>query len=88
MIDNSVLKRLAIQCGIDPMFNQDEQLQAFSQAVIENYKASLVPVAYFLHESYDGTDEYNQTDPTVKIAIPLYELPTSSKNELPIGETK
>jgi len=62
------------------IFHRPEDLEAFAQAVIENYKASLVPVAYFLRESYDGTDEYNQTDPTVNRAIPLYTLP--------LGETK
>ena len=40
----------AIKCGviglsIDPIHNQ-KQLQAFAQAVIEDYKAGLVPVAH------------------------------------------
>ena len=49
-------------------------LEAFATAIIEKFKAGLLPVAYFLRESYDGTDEYNQTDPTVNKAIPLYSL--------------
>ena len=52
--------------------------KAISKQAVDDYKASLVPAAYFLRESYDGTDEYNQTDPTFNKAMPLYEL----------GETK
>lgn len=50
-------------------------LQAFAQAVIENYKAGLVPVAWSspndFHISYKATENYY---------IPLYALPS--------GETK
>ena len=48
MIDNSVIKRLAIQCGFTPslIFDAENRFNLFAQAVIENYKANLVPVAY------------------------------------------
>ena len=82
MIDNSVLKRLAIQqfgtvlVQGKEYFELDEaDLQAFAQAVIEDYKAGLVPVAWSspndFHISYKATENYY---------IPLYALPS--------GETK
>lgn len=98
MIDNSVLKRLAIQCGAEVLTNnalitfEGYELQAFAQAVIENYKASLVPVVYTWDN--DGVDKYTNDEHYIDAMpmhiklTPLYALPTSSKNELPSGETK
>lgn len=46
MIDTSVVKRLAIQCFQFENTHDDEELESFTQAVIEDYKAGLEPVAY------------------------------------------
>lgn len=75
-------KQLAIQYGV---FNEicvlnqrsfDMNLQAFAQAVIEDYRAGLMPVGY-IHDN--GTEEFFLTK-TCEKCIPLYALPS--------GETK
>lgn len=73
---------LAKKCGAVPHAHEDgetyadeEFLEAFATAIIENYKAGLVPVAYMSCDSEMTnfrTDEY--------FTIPLYALP--------LGETK
>lgn len=72
MIDKAVVKRLAIQCGfldtqdtIDSPFIDD--LQVYTKAVIEEYKASLVPVG-FGYKLSDGNyafykDQYDAGEP-------------------------
>jgi hypothetical protein len=94
MIDNSVLKRLAIQCGLqvneDHSIEQNvwlEQLETFSQAVIEEYKSSLVPVGYVSKDTakYFGNTSYEFTGVFrygfhEDSKIPIYALPK--------GETK
>ena len=93
MIDNSVLKRLAIQqfgtvlVQGNEYFELDEaDLQAFAQAVIENYKASLVPVAWYkpnghYHDGFIlGATKLLKHIESDSYTIPLYALPS--------GETK
>lgn len=53
-----------------------EELQAFAQAVIENYKAGLVPVAY----ARNGHLFFEEQIADESLYIKLYELPS--------GETK
>ena len=89
--------KIAKECGAeilaDKVIVELDELQEFAQAVIENYKASLVPVAWMEMISVID-DEGLQSQQKVLYryedlrAIPLYALPTSSKNELPSGETK
>ena len=100
MIDNSVLKRLAIQCGAvkysqhsTSLVISASDLEKFAQAVIEDYKASLVPVAYVEYAWITDVDglqspEKRLLDYDNGNCVELYALPTSSKNELPSGETK
>lgn len=93
MIDNSVLKRLAIQQfgtilvqGKEYFELDEEGLQAFEQAIIENYKAGLVPAAWldedtivsFGHLKYGFIDQKDRAIPNKW--HPLYALPS--------GETK
>ena len=80
MIDNSVIKRLAKECGADILADKVivelDELQAFAQAVIENYKAGLVPVAY----ARNGHLFFEEQIADESLYIKLYELPS--------GETK
>ena len=75
MIDSSVVKRLAIQCGFHEMYQNEfltcskGGLQAFAQAAIEDYKASLVPVAWY--DKKLGVFDEKQFDNLE----PLYTLP-------------
>jgi hypothetical protein len=87
MIDASVVKRLAIQCGFgvailcrdevitdNGVINITEMLQAYAKAVIENYKAGLVPVAW-KYKNMDGfwklTDDISGIWSGAEV-IPLY----------------
>lgn len=90
MIDKSVVKRLAIQCGaellqshwtksIKPIdegyFMSEEELQAFAQAVIEDYKAGLVPVAWLVTDRDDTyTTPTKETYKGFYTQEPLYAL--------------
>lgn len=88
MIDKSVLKRLAIQCGAGQyaayttsVVMNPEELQAFAATVIEDYKKSLVPVAY----------EVTANDGKVfllKNTINLEGHTSTALYALPLGETK
>lgn len=51
------------------------ELLAFATAIIENYKAGLVPVGY-IHDN--GTEEFFLTK-TCEHCIPLYVLPKETK---------
>lgn len=101
MVDNSVIKRLAIQqfgtvlVQGKEYFELDEaDIQAFAQAIIENYKASLVPVAYVSKDtayyfsisdrSTSGVFRYGKF---LEATEPLYDLSTSYQVEKQ-GETK
>lgn len=84
MIDNSVIKRLAIQCGFTPslIFDAENRFNLFAQAVIEDYKAGLVPVAWldedtivsFGHMKYGFIDRRDRAIPNKW--QPLYALPS------------
>ena len=72
--------KLAKECGVQDnmetvgfMSCTHDQLEAFAQAVIEEYKASLVPVAWMQRQG-----DYFENEQDEYHSIPLYDL----------GETK
>ena len=63
-------------------FNSNSELKSFAQAVIEDYKASLVPVAYMYQHDETGRTTFREPENRMLerrwFEIPLYAL----------GETK
>jgi hypothetical protein len=80
IMNRETVKRLAIQCGdysvehgINGVQFTNEELQAFALAIIENYKASLVPVAI----TYISRSGYMEAEfkKTIEAGIELYAPP-------------
>ena len=55
-------------------FDNSTQLESFSQAVIEDYKASLVPVGYYVGVETEYGYDLIDLDKAIPIGIELYAL--------------
>lgn len=80
---------IAIKCGIDNEFFLGGELHRFAEAVIEEYKASLVPVAYMYQHKETGIigfvdqwqidNGFEKNNLRLQITEPLYALPKETK---------
>lgn len=80
---------IAIKCGIDNEFFLGGELHRFAEAVIEEYKARLEPVAYMWQHEETGnigfTDQwqidngFKENNPRLNIIAPLYALLKETK---------